>query len=212
MTSASRGGFPAPFVRFLACLGIKADICPPRRPDKNGYVERYNRPYKYEGSLIYQPESYDQVLDMNHDIRYHYNYQRPNQAKSCGNQPPRLAFPQLPALPAPHETIDPDRWLETIDGHLFKRRVTQAGTVKVDKQRSYIGRAYQGRLVVLPVEAAHKQFVAELNSEPIKTIPIKGLYQGQMSFEAYVDFICEQAVSEWRLYLRKYPRYLPLAA
>ncbi len=36
VASASSGDFPAPFVRFLACLGIKADICPPRRPDKNG--------------------------------------------------------------------------------------------------------------------------------------------------------------------------------
>lgn len=29
VASASTGDFPAPFVRFLACLGIKADICPP---------------------------------------------------------------------------------------------------------------------------------------------------------------------------------------
>ena len=149
---------------------------------------------------------------MNLNIRYHYNYQRPNQAKSCGNQPPRLAFPQLPTLPALAETIDPDRWLEAIEGDLFKRRVSQAGTVKVDKHRYYIGRAYQGRLVVLRVDAANKQFVVELNSEPIKTVPIKGLYHGQMSFIAYLDFICEQAVSAWRQYIRKHPYYLPLAA
>lgn len=142
----------------------------------------------------------------------HYNYQRPNQAKCCGHQPPRQAFPQLPPLSAPPETIDPDRWLETIEGTLFKRRVSKAGTVKVGKQRYYIGRAYHGRLVVLRVEALNKQFVVELNSEPIKTVPIKGLYHGQMLFAACLDFICEQAISAWRHYLRKYPYYLPLAA
>jgi hypothetical protein len=36
VASASGADFPAPFVRFLACLGIKADICPPHRPDHNG--------------------------------------------------------------------------------------------------------------------------------------------------------------------------------
>lgn len=149
---------------------------------------------------------------MNLNIRYHYNYQRPNQALSCGNQPPRQAFPHLPTLSALPEMMDPDRWLETIEGALFKRRVSKAGTVKVDNHRYYIGRAYHGRLVVLRVDALNKQFVVELNSEPIKTLPIKGLYHGQMSFTAYLDFICEQAVSAWRHYLRKQPYYLPLAA
>ena len=211
VASASSGDFPAPFVRFLACLGIKADICPPRRPDKNAYVERYNRTYKYEGILIYQPTSYDQVIEMNLDLRHHYNFERPNQARSCCNQPPRLAFPRLPNLPPIPETIDPDRWLERLDGKLFKRRVTHSGTVKVDKHRYYIGRAYHGRLVVLRVDAANQQFVVELNDKPIKTLEIKGLYHGQMSFTAYLDFISKQAISAWRSYLQKHRRYLPLA-
>lgn len=58
VTSASGADFPAPFVRFLACLGITANICPPQRPDRNGYVERFNRTYKYELILVYQPETY----------------------------------------------------------------------------------------------------------------------------------------------------------
>jgi hypothetical protein len=32
-----------------------------------------------------------------------------------------------------------------------------------------------------------------------------------MSFDEYLDFICNQAVSAWRLYLRKQRQYLPLA-
>ena len=211
VASASSDGFPAPFVRFLACLGIKADICPPQRPDRNGYVERYNRTYKYEGILIYLPEDFVQVLDMNLDVKHHYNFERPNQAKSCGNQPPRLAFPSLPTLPAVPDTIDPDCWLDTIQGQLFKRRVNASGTVQVDKHKYYMGRAHHGRLVVLQVDAVNREFVVELNNEVIKTIPIKGLYQGQLSFTDYLKFICEQAISNWRLYQRKQRRYLPLA-
>ena len=211
MASASTGDFPSPFVRFLACLGITPDICPPRQPWKNPYVERYHRTYKYETILICRPESYEQVIDMNLDEKYDYNYHRPNQARSCGNRPPRLAFPDLPALPPVPEMIDPDRWLETIDGELFTRRVNAAGAVQVDKHKYYIGRAYQGRSVVLQVDAAHQQFNVELANKPLKTIPIKGLEHRRMSFEEYLDFICQQAVSAWRQYLRKQRHYLPLA-
>lgn len=211
VASAGSGDFPAPFVRFLACLGIKADICPPQRPDRNGFVERYNRTYKYETIFVYQPETFEQVLDMNHDEKYFYNFQRPNQARSCGNQPPRSAFSHLPTLPAVPKMIDPDRWLQTVDGTLYTRRVNASGTVQVDKFKYYIGRAYRGRSVVLQVDAANKQFRVELAEKPLKFIPIKGLEHGQMPFERYLEFICKQAVSAWRLYLRKQRGYLPLA-
>jgi len=148
---------------------------------------------------------------MNLDETYYYNYQRPNQARSCGNQPPRRAFATLPALPPVPERVDPDRWLETIDGQLFTRRVNAAGSVQVDKYKYYIGRAYHSRTVVLQVDAANKQFNVELAKEPLKTMPIKGLEHGQMSFDEYLDFICKQAISAWRLYLRKQRKYLPLA-
>jgi len=195
VASASGGDFPAPFVRFLACLGIKADICPPQRPDRNGYVERYNRTYKYETIFIYRPETFDQIIEMNRNEKYFYNYYRPNQAKSCGNRPPRLAFADLPPLPPVPQMIDPDRWLETVDGQLFTRRVNAAGSVQVDKHKYYIGRAYQGRSVILQVDATNRQFNVELAKKPLKTIPIKGLEHAQMSFDKYLDFICTQAVS-----------------
>jgi len=212
VASAGNGDFPAPFVRFLACLGIVADICPPQSPQHNGFVERYNRSDKYESILVYQPESFAQVIDMNRDQKQFYNYQRPNQARSCGNQPPRSAFPTLPDLPSLPDTIDPDRWLQTIDGQLFTRRVNASGSVQVDKFKYYIGRGYHGQSVILQVDAANQQFKVELAHKPLKSIPIKGLYYGPMSFDRYLEFICEQAVSAWRLYLRKNPRYLPWTA
>jgi hypothetical protein len=40
--SASGHDFPSPFVRFWQVLGIQAFICPPRRPDRNAFVERFS--------------------------------------------------------------------------------------------------------------------------------------------------------------------------
>ena len=64
--------------------------------------------------------------------------------------------------------------------------------------------------MVLQVDAANKQFNVELAKKPLKTIPMKGLEHRQMSFDEYLAFICKQAVSAWRLYLRKHRAYLPL--
>ena len=83
--------------------------------------------------------------------------------------------------------------------------------MQIDKHKYYIGCAYHGRSVILQVDAANQQFKVELANQPFKTIPIKGLEHRQMSFDAYLEFICKQAVSAWRLYLRKQRAYLPLA-
>jgi hypothetical protein len=126
-------------VRFLTCLNIQAEICPPQRPDKNNFVERYNRTYEYEGIRIYRPATLDQAREMSQAVRQHYNFECPKQACSCGNQPPRSAFPDLPTFPRLPQVIDPDGWLKAIDGRLFIRRVNSGRTVKVDK-RAYLYR------------------------------------------------------------------------
>lgn len=192
--------YPSALVRFLSCIGVEVNICPPQRPDKNAFVERYHRTYEYEGIRVYWPTNMTEVLDMNHDFKYHYNYQRPNQAITCANQPPRLAFPDLPQRPALPQLVDPDSWLHTVNGKLFKRRVDPGGRIRVDKHRYYIGQAYQGRYVVLRLEAQAKQFVVELANQPIKTLPIKGLYHQSLAFEDYLKLICQEAISEWRLH------------
>lgn len=202
--------YPSALVRFLTCLGIEVNICPPQRPDKNAFVERYHRTYEYEGIRVYLPSNVTEVIDMNLDFKYHYNYQRPNQAITCANQPPRLAFPYLPQRPSLPQLVDPDGWLRAINGKLFKRRIDPGGRVKVDKHRYYIGQSYQGRYVVLRVEAETKQFVVELANQPIKTLPIKGLHSQPMTFELYLNLICQQAVSEWRLYQQHLRPYIRL--
>jgi transposase InsO family protein len=104
--SAQSRDYPSALVRFLRCLGVEPEVCPPQRPDKNPFVERYNRTMKYEGIFIYRPENLQQTEEMNLNLWHHYNYQRPNQAITCGNCPPCLAFPDLPTLPPLPDTVD----------------------------------------------------------------------------------------------------------
>jgi hypothetical protein len=79
-------------------------------------------------------------------FQQHYNYERPNQAITCGNQPPRLAFPALPLRPALPHTIDPDRWIEVLDGHRYVRKVNANGSVSVDQASYYIDQTRAGNM------------------------------------------------------------------
>jgi hypothetical protein len=90
---------------------------------------------------------------------HHYNYERPNQALSCGNQPPRVAFPQLPARPSIPLIVDPDAWLRMVDGRAYVRKVRTNGSVLVDEVPYYIAQDLAGQDVALRVEAATRAFV-----------------------------------------------------
>ena len=125
--SASGRDFPSAFVRFLLCLGIQPHICPAHRPDKNCYVERLHRTYKYECLLVHRPGTLEQVREVTEQFRTHYNTERPHQGLACGNVPPRVAFPTLPPLPAPPSQVDPDGWLQSIHGRAFARTVRSPG-------------------------------------------------------------------------------------
>jgi transposase InsO family protein len=92
--------FPSPLRRLLLCLGITPHICPPHRPDKNAYVERYHRTYGQECLQIHRPSTLQEVREVTEAFLQHYNQERPHQGGACGNVPPRVAFPTLPTLPA----------------------------------------------------------------------------------------------------------------
>jgi len=195
--------FPSAFMRLLMCLDIELQICPPQRPDKNPFVERYNRNYKYECLLRDCPETVPQAQAFTLVYQNHYNRERPNQAITCDNQPPRMAFPDLPTLPLLPEQVDPDHWLEKIHGQFYKRRIQANGSVQIGKHHYYIRQALKGRQVLLQVDAVDRQFKVLLDGKPIKHVAIKGLYQGVMDFEAYLALIGREAESEWQQYLRR---------
>jgi hypothetical protein len=133
----------------------------------------------------------------------HYKTERPHQGRSCGNRPPRVAHPALPKLPSLPKQIDPDRWLATVDGQAFARKIDAHGCVTVDLETYYIKQQLSGQHVVLSVHAQSRTFDVWLGSQCIKQVPIKGLRGEIMPFERYVDLMRKEARSDARQLQRK---------
>lgn len=196
--SASGRDFPSALRRLLLCLGIEPHVCPPHRPDKNCYVERFHRTYNQECIQIHRPSTLQEVREVTEQFKRHYNHQRPHQGRSCRNQPPAVAFPTLPTLPALPDTVDPDRWFQRLDGQAFARRIRSDGCVEVDLESYSIKQAFAGKQVVLFVNAAQKCFDVWDDQQRIKQVPLKGLHGDPMPFERYVTLITQEARSEQR--------------
>ncbi len=187
--------FPSPLRRLLLCLGITPHICPPHRPDKNAYVERFHRTYGHECLQVHQPSTLQEVREVTEAFLQHYNYERPHQGRSCGNVPPRTAFPTLPTLPALPERVDPDAWLATLDQKMYLRHVGRDGCVNVDLQTYYIGPQMAKRAVLLQVLAENRQFAVWHQDQVIKLFPIKGLIGQEMALDDYVQYILQEALA-----------------
>ena len=194
--SWSADDFPSAFMRFLMCLDIAVDVCPPRRPDLKPFVERYFRTLNSECVQIKHPANVTQAREVFEAHHFTYNHERPHQATVCGNRPPYKAFTQLPRLPHIPETLDPDQWLAHYHTRLYKRRVDHSGRVQIDKHRYYIQRRLAGRYVVCKLNADHRVFDVILDNKTIKTIPLKGLYDEPMLFGDYLDMMMKEAEAE----------------
>jgi hypothetical protein len=195
--SQKQRDFPSPLLRLLHCLGIQVTICPPRRPDRNGFVERYNRTYAQECLRVFEPRDSETVRTLTAGFRQHYNYERPNQAMSCDNQPPCVAFPELAPRPPLPSTVDPDRWLEVLDGQRYVRKIGRTGSVSVDGRLYYIDQAWQGRYVSLRIHATGRVFVVEYREEVLKEVPIKGLAGEQLPLEVYLETMKMEARTQY---------------
>ncbi len=204
--SPSGRDFPSALVRFLWCIGVIPNVIPPHRPDKNAYVERFHRSLAQECLQIHQPGTLSEVAELTEVYLSHYNRERPNQARSCGNQPPRLACPTFPTLPAVPQTVDPDRWLVQIKKQAFARTIRANGKLTINHEDYYVSRSLAGQRVTCWVNAAEKCFDIWQPGGRIKSVPIKGLHGQVMPFEEYVALMKQEARSEYRQYLRTHPR------
>lgn len=195
--SASGRDFPSPFVRFWQCLDVEVYICPPRRPDKNGVVERFHRSLGEECLDKHRPTDLGQVREVTAAFQQHYNEERPNQAKPCGNRPPRVAFPELPVRPAVPLWVDPNDWVQAIHGEHYARKVGPNGCVKLGDKRYYVHKDLAGRHVVLEIDATTRELIVWHRKAAVKRLAIKGLGQPVLAFEDFVDQLRLEAHTDW---------------
>jgi len=199
--------FPSAMLRFLQCLGIEPRVCPPRHPEKNPFVERYHRNFKYECQLLEKPSDLSSTVEVNQRYVRFYNYERPNQAITCGNQPPYVKFPEKPVLPAVPANIDPDRWLLSLTGKSYKRKLDSNGCFQLGNQTYYVQQSRHGQTVVIWVDGQKRKLNVVANRTQIKSLTIKGLQNRSMKFDEYLDLTCKEAVSAWRKARRHTARY-----
>jgi hypothetical protein len=187
------GDFPSPLVRFLTCLGIAVHVHPPQRPDRNAFVERDHGTYERECLRVYQPATLERAREVTAAFRDHDHDERPNQARSCGNRPPRSAFPDLPPCPPVPGVVDPDAWLRLVDGRRYGRQVQANGTVAVEHERYHVGRRLGGQRVALAVVASEQALVVHHGGAAVKRLPLRGLYGEPLPFDRYVDRMTQEA-------------------
>ena len=129
-----------------------------------------------------------------------------NQARSCRNQPPHVAYPAFPTLPTVPQTVDPDRWLVQVNKRAFARTIRTSGNLMINHEDYYVSRSLAGQRVTCWVNATARQFDIWQPGGLIKSIPIKGVHGQIMSFENYVALMKREARSEYQQYLRTHPR------
>lgn len=108
-----------------------------------------------------------------------------------------MAFPALPARPSLPLVVDPDAWLQTIDGRAYVRRVQSGGEVAVGDVRYYVGRDLVRQEVAFQVDARAREFVIVYAGTERGRVPIKGLVQQLLPFDDFIDLLARQAQSTW---------------
>ena len=187
-------------------LGVIPNVIPPHRPDKNAYVERFHRSLGQECLQVHRPGTLSEVSELTEAFLTHYNDQRPTQARSCGNQPPRVACSAFPRLPTVPQTVDPDRWLVQINKRAFARTIRAGGDLTINRRRLRCEPNLRWHRVTCWVNAAEKRFEIWQPGRLKKSLPIKGLPGKRMPFEDYVELMKREARSEYQQYLRTHPR------
>ena len=199
VSSPHGSDFPSALVRFCQCLGVAVRVCDPHHPQQNGFVERYHRTYQEECLAREHPSTLEEVRSVTEQFMQHYNFERPHQGVSCGNRPPRTAFPTLPDLPAVPDVVNPDHWLQMSDGLHVVRTVNRYGSVSIDLKDYYVGQALAGQRVALHLSAKTCSWQVIVGTKLLKTIPLKGLYAAALPFDKFVQLMMQQARAEQRL-------------
>ena len=194
--SALTDGFPSPLMRFLLALGVKPDRVEPGKPYHKPFVERSIRTLKYECLWLKRPANPTQAEAILNAFRHFYNHERAHQGSACNNQPPYVAFPELPILPHLPETVDPDSWLKHYHRQVFRRRVGQNGMVNVGNHAYYIDYKLAGEKVGMQLDAQLRVFRVLHEGKPIKQLELQGLIGRPMDFQTFLHQMLIEARTE----------------
>ena len=186
-------------IRFCDSLGVAVWIGDAHHPQQNGEVSRYNGTYQQECLRPHHPTTLEQVREVTEACVEHYNWQRPHQGISCGNRPPRVAFPELPSLPKVPDVVNPDTWLSWVDGEHLVRLVNRQGSVKVDLRTSYLSSKLAGQPVTLRINASEGCLQIVYPQTTARSLPLKGLHHRSMTYQQYVELMQKEASTQQRL-------------
>lgn len=186
-------------IRFAACLGIHVRVCDAHHPQQNGFVERYNRTSQEECLALDRPADLTQAREVTEVFVRHSNEQRPHQGLSCGNRPPRTAFPILARLAALPVQVDPDSWLASLDGVHLERKVDAHGMISLDLKRYSVSSRLVAHRVVVHLDAATRSLRLFHEQRFLKSIPLRGLVGRVLSFEQFLAHLLHQARAQARL-------------
>jgi transposase InsO family protein len=93
--------FPSPLRRLLLCVGMTPHVCPPHRPAKNPYVERFHRTYGQECLHVHQPSTLQEVREVTEAFLQHDHTERPRKATLLWQCPSSCGVSNLAHLPGP---------------------------------------------------------------------------------------------------------------
>lgn len=185
--------FPSALMRFAGCIGMEPVVCPPRRPDLKPYIERSIRTIKYEKLYLDKPATEEDIIACGEEFLAFYNYERAHQGFTCQNQPPMVAHPDLPALNALPQRVNPDRWVDEYHMEVFKRHISSSGAIQVDNHVYPIGKEYALQAATLYLNAIHQTFQINVGGVQLPSQPIKGLHHRIMDFDEYAEIMIEEA-------------------
>jgi len=191
--AASGRDFPTPFVRCLTCLGVEVDSCPPHRPEKHSFVARYHSTYDRECLRLHHPATREGAVTATAAFVQHDHQKRPNQALRRGKRPPRVAHPALTPPPALPTHVDPDAWLQTVDGRRSAHTVRHDGTVAIDGDRYSLGQTLAGQPVALRIHAADRTLPIDHRQQRLKQGHLTGPLADTLPLDADVTPMREQA-------------------
>lgn len=185
--------FPSALMRFAWCIGMEPIVCPPRRPDKKGYVERVIRTLKHECLYVHKPATLEDSTSCLDHYQHFYNYERAHQGLSCKNQPPMKAHSDLPALKQLPERLNPDAWLDFYHGQVFKRQVSKNGSISVDNFHYQVGREHALQVASVHLDAINQVFHITVGNTQLHPKAIRGLQHRFMDFEDYAEMMIAEA-------------------